>query len=461
MRLSVKVVSLLTILRSAGKMTACWAKLATLQRGPGAGASRRVHPGRWNIMMLAPIWRVEPDAVLARAVVAYSGRRAQTLVEAGQTLSRTLITALTRASVDWVYVESDLGDGIAAGPLLSGREGDSCRDELGTIFDVGQHVDAKVSGRHVDHLMGMAAELLVATRARPDAPLAHDPTRTSDDPVSHALAVAMIGLAIGEMVLPTTDAPQESTAEGLTRLGAGLLLHDIGAVAMPPDVLRTTGRLNEMQREMVRWHPKAGEQIVSAAVAPGIRSVAAQHHEWVSGDGYPDGLRGHDIHINARIAAVADAYNALAARSLTVGRCPGDAALRIVRRWSGAAFDARIVEALEAVIAPFAPGCPVLLSDGTRGLVVANVSGSPQQPVVRVTHGQDAEPLTPAERTLAATADEILVVRALEHPTASTGDRPPARSESPRPPSLAMRGLEAGGLLDQAPTPAEASARAR
>jgi HD-GYP domain-containing protein (c-di-GMP phosphodiesterase class II) len=402
-------------------------------------------------MILAPLWRVEPDAVLARSVVARSAGTPQTLLEPGRCLSRSLIAALARAGVSWVYVESDLGEGIDPGPLLMGSGEDACRPELESVFEVGRRHNGRVTTRHVDDLCEMAAEFLIAARKRAaGAPLSHDPTRADDDPIGHALAVATIGLAIGEIIVPTTDVPADTVTWHLTHLGAGLLLHDIGTVATPPDVLSTMGPLNEMQREMVRWHPQAGDQMISGTVPPHVALVVAQHHEWVSGGGYPAGLAGDDIHVNARIAAVADAYDALATRSLTTGGNPSDAAFRIARMWSGKAFDPAVVSALEQVIAPFAPGCPVLLSDGMRGIVEANVPGRPHHPVVRVTHGPEREPLPHFSRQLADDAGTVSVTQVLEHPAASPGSTR-ARSDAPHPPSLAIRGLEAGGLLD-APT---------
>jgi len=177
-----------------------------------------------------------------------------------------------------------------------------------------------------------------------------------------------------------------------------------------------------------------------------VGSVVAQHHEWVGGGGYPDGLAGEDIHLHARIAAVADAYDTLSVRSIAAGARPGDAGLRLVERWTGTAFDPAVAAALEQVVAPFPPCCPVLLSDGTRGVVVANAPGRPRSPVVRLTHGPDGEPLTPADVALAGADDPLIVVAALDHPAAAAGT--PSPGERLAPPSLAIRGLEAGGLLD-------------
>lgn len=353
----------------------------------------------------------------------------------------TLLGVLSRAGVDWVYVESDLAEGIAPGPLLPSPHEDACRETLEAVFDIERRHNGCVPSRHVDGLCQMAAEVLVAVRARGRAPLSHDPTRPDDDPVGHALAVATIGLAIGEIIVPTTVVPADAVAWHLTHLGAGLLLHDIGTMATPPDVLSTRGALNDMQREMVRWHTQAGEQMVSGTVPPHVALVPAQHHEWFAEGGYPTGVAGDDIHMNACIAAVADAYHALATRSLTTAGRPSDVGLRVVRMWTGTAFDPAVVDALEQVIAPFAPGCPVLLSDQSRGIVAKNTPGRPQQPTVRVTHGPDGEALTPEDCVL---TDDVTATQVIDHPSQPPATKRPAGAEPPRAPSLAVRGIEAG-----------------
>jgi hypothetical protein len=400
------------------------------------------------MMILAPVRHVEPGSILARPVVALTAGRPQRLLETGRRLSPELTSALARAGATWVYIESDLGEGIAPGPLLPGPCEDQCRREIQGVFALARRRRERVSAARVDELVELAAEILVYTRTRGDAPLSHDPTRAGAGQVSHAVGVAIIGLAMGELLVPGTGVPSDAVALHLTRLGAGLLLHDIGTAAIPPDMMNHTGPLNDMQREVVRWHPHAGEEIVAdAALSSLVGSVVSQHHEWMDGGGYPDGLAGEDIHLHARIAAVADAYDALSVRSLTAGARPSDMGLRMVGRWTGTAFDPAVTTALEQVVAPFPPGCPVLLSDGTRGIVVENVPGHPQSPVVRLTHGPDGEPLALADVALADADDPATVTQALDHPSAPAGSRA-VPDGAAAPPSLAIRGLEAGGLLD-------------
>jgi putative nucleotidyltransferase with HDIG domain len=94
------------------------------------------------------------------------------------------------------------------------------------------------------------------------------------------------------------------------RLGA--LLHDIGKIIVPTDVLNKTGDLSDEEWAIMKRHPEAGLELVADIDFPGdVRAIIRNHHERWDGQGYPDGLAGEDIPLAARILCVADVYDAL------------------------------------------------------------------------------------------------------------------------------------------------------
>jgi putative two-component system response regulator len=131
----------------------------------------------------------------------------------------------------------------------------------------------------------------------------------------------------------------------LTLLYRAALLHDVGTVSVPVDVLSKQGRLDPAEFSQVKQHPIVGEEILAALpsaeqVLPAVR----HHHERVDGAGYPDGLGGEDIPLFARIIAIADAYVAMSSDRPYRTRRPRDEVLRTLRQGEGKQWDAALVE---------------------------------------------------------------------------------------------------------------------
>jgi putative nucleotidyltransferase with HDIG domain len=117
------------------------------------------------------------------------------------------------------------------------------------------------------------------------------------------VAVLAIGLAINAGL----------SRENIEHLGIGALLHDIGKSSIPNDIVNKPGGLDEPEFSIMKTHVTEGEKILRthAAVPPDAFPALLEHHEKLSGTGYPRGLAGSDISLFGRIAAIVDAYDAL------------------------------------------------------------------------------------------------------------------------------------------------------
>jgi HD-GYP domain-containing protein (c-di-GMP phosphodiesterase class II) len=163
----------------------------------------------------------------------------------------------------------------------------------------------------------------------------------------HLRAVSSLALRIGsEISLPE---------EQMEALISGAMLHDLGKIGIPDRILQKTGRLTEDEYAEIKRHPMLGVSILTPAreLASAL-PVIKHHHERFDGKGYPDGLRGEDIPLIARVVSVADAFD-----SMVRGRPYGygisrKAALGEIEENSGTQFDPRIVRALLEVV--YAPG---------------------------------------------------------------------------------------------------------
>ncbi len=134
--------------------------------------------------------------------------------------------------------------------------------------------------------------------------------------------------------------------EQLRALEFGALLHDIGKIGVPDAILRKPARLTEQEWENMRRHPLLGQQILRGIeFLEGAAQVVAQHHEKWDGTGYPLGLRGAEIDLNARIFAVADAFDAIVSdRVYRHGKSYELATAELIRN-AGTQFDPEVVAA--------------------------------------------------------------------------------------------------------------------
>jgi PAS domain S-box-containing protein/putative nucleotidyltransferase with HDIG domain len=159
----------------------------------------------------------------------------------------------------------------------------------------------------------------------------------------HGEGVAELAGAIAqEMGLP------EDAIEGLRLTGT---IHDIGKISLPAEILSKPGRISDAERMMVENHPQTGYEILKDIKFPWpVAQFVLQHHERMNGTGYPAGLSGNDILLEARILAVADTVDAIqSGRSYRPARGLEDAVEEITKN-KGTLYDAKVVDAALKVI---------------------------------------------------------------------------------------------------------------
>jgi HD-GYP domain-containing protein (c-di-GMP phosphodiesterase class II) len=131
----------------------------------------------------------------------------------------------------------------------------------------------------------------------------------------------------------------------LKRLELGALLHDIGKIGIPSDVLAKPGRLTAAERKLVQTHPELGERIIAPIDRlQSVRPIVRHCHERWDGRGYPDGVAGENIPLEPRIIFVCDAYHAMTSDRPYRRRLSHREAVRRLHEASGTQFDPQVVE---------------------------------------------------------------------------------------------------------------------
>ena len=208
----------------------------------------------------------------------------------------------------------------------------------------------------------------------------------------HSIDVCALGLLIGRTLFEKEgwqddrgNRRWDDTHSRLIKLGMGLLLHDIGKMAVPTPILNKPGRLTPEEQAIMREHPETGATLLEAEyISPLVRAVVREHHERWDGTGYPQGLAADRINELARIAAVADVYDAMTSERPYKEAAAPYVGVGVVVDGAGSQFDPAIVKIFEQVVPPFPVGSEMTLPDGTIG-VVARIEG--KRPVLRLVDG--------------------------------------------------------------------------
>lgn len=158
---------------------------------------------------------------------------------------------------------------------------------------------------------------------------------------NHTKRVMEYSLAIGKTL--------GLAEQDMTRLQFGAVLHDIGKIGVRDNVLLKESALTDEEFEQIKKHPVYGEEIIRPisqfkSAIPGVK----HHHEKFNGRGYPDGLKGEEIDITARIIAVADSFDAMTSNRPYREGLSMDVAFEELRKYSGTQFDPEVVDAFFA-----------------------------------------------------------------------------------------------------------------
>lgn len=149
---------------------------------------------------------------------------------------------------------------------------------------------------------------------------------------THSVNLSVLGLLFGKHI--------SLNSHGLNCLGTGMLLHDLGKIEIPLEILNKPGRLSMDEFETIKKHPETGIKLLEdEKIEEESLTVVIQHHENYDGTGYPNGIGGDDIHLFGRIARIIDVYDAMTTNRPYAEQCRPFAALAEMNKTMAGCFD--------------------------------------------------------------------------------------------------------------------------
>ena len=129
------------------------------------------------------------------------------------------------------------------------------------------------------------------------------------------------------------------------------MVHDIGKIGISDSILKKAARLTDDEYHVIQTHPRIGYQILKPCIESDmILNVVLHHHERYDGKGYPDGLKGEDIPLEARIASVADTFDAMNSNRVYRQKCDSDYVVQELLRGRNTQFDGQVIDAFMGII---------------------------------------------------------------------------------------------------------------
>lgn len=333
---------------------------------------------------------LKPGMILAKDIILYNSSNFNSLLlTKGQVLNNTFINRINYHGIEGAYIESEAFADIEVDSYIN----DALKAKsLKTVKDVYYELkmsSGKVHTTAIRQLSGIVNSLITEIMYKDDLTYNLVDFKNYDNyTYQHCLNVATLAISTGISL---------GLGEGMLHdLGMAGLLHDIGKMMIPLEILNKPGKLTDEEFEIIKTHPVNAVALLKDLVPFSVLTGIQSHHEKLDGTGYPYGIAGNNIHYYGRVLAVCDVYDALTSdRSYRMTSFPSEV-IEYVMGCADKHFDYEILKSFLKVIVAYPIGTFVRLSDKRIAVVVKNNSENIMRPVVRVvnndgTVGEDVD----------------------------------------------------------------------
>ncbi|UOQ85305.1 HD-GYP domain-containing protein [Gracilibacillus salinarum] len=332
-------------------------------------------------MKLIPTKNIRPGFELAKPIYDERGR---ILVQKEVRLTQSMVHRLQNLGVTYVFIREKDTEDIYVHPPIPDQQRMEAIQQIKETF---KSVEVQGISNQRNYLLEKAANKLnylvteIAAELGKNEDVIHylsDLLIIDDYVFSHSLNVSLYTLALAqEKNMKRTE---------LEQLGLGAILHDIGKIILPDEILNKPGKLSDAEFQIVQSHTDYGFEMLRKV--PGIPLLVAhcafQHHERLDGSGYPRGITEAVIHPFARMIGVADVFDAVTSNRVYREAMLPHEGLEILYSGAGTLFDKSLVETFKKTIALYPNGMTVQLSDGSEGVVARQNYQLLERPVVRI-----------------------------------------------------------------------------
>lgn len=374
-------------------------------------------------MRQVDIDNVAPGMVLGRTLYApgeVSG--GVPLLAADVVITEVILKRMRKASVSSIVINDEFSLGIDIPQVISNETRENAVITLKSTYQAlgKDNGETPLTTQQVQSVESVMSRIITEILARKSFLMSlSDLNIFGGGRMQHALNVCVVGSLVARQFFSKNgwidfrgQRRDDGIEERLVKLGVGLLLQDIGTLAIPDHIRDKKGILTASERAIAQQHPLLSlEMLEGSEVSPLTKVTIAQHHERYDGSGYPRSLTGDDVHDNGQIAGIAEMYSSLCnSYDDPKNSILPHIAYNLIVQSRGRLFRPEIIDAFVAAIAAYSVGTTVRLQDGRFGIVYANNNEDIENPIVRVTHDPSGEILTIPEEVNTGNGIKIVEV---------------------------------------------------
>ncbi|AGC68449.1 metal dependent phosphohydrolase [Thermoclostridium stercorarium subsp. stercorarium DSM 8532] len=316
--------------------------------------------------------KIQSGAILAKTIVTLEGK---VLLASGVEITEEFKKRLLANGITEVYIEDEISKDIQIHGVVHEDIVTEAKRRV-KLMMTNPSLKTSIDGYQIMQIVDKIISDILSNR---DIVATLSDIRSVDDyTFSHSVNVCILSLIIGIGFGYGSDKLRE--------LGVGSILHDIGKMMIPQEILKKPVQLTNDEFEEIKKHTIYGHELLKKI--RGISMMASYiilgHHERMDGSGYPYHLKGENIHKAARIVAVADVYDALTTDRVYRKKLMPHEVIDYITSLGSQHFDQDVVDVFIRYIAYYPVGTGVILNTGERGIVKKYNKKYPTRPVVRV-----------------------------------------------------------------------------
>lgn len=320
---------------------------------------------------------LKPGMVLARDIYGIDKLTSSVvMLRAGQSLTVANIAKIMSMELNGVYIQNREGLDKENQTVKNSTKKEVL-DSIQQIYELSEKTTEALYAGCISHANDVLDRLVDTILESPNMYIDIFSLRLYDDcTYNHSLGVTVLSIAIGKSI--------GLSRRSLSQLALCALLHDIGKMKVPIEIITKPGRLTDEEFSEVKKHPGIGGSILKKndLISDLVLNGVVSHHEKFDGSGYPKKLKGKDIPLFGRIVSCADVYDALTStRPYRTPATPADA-IEYIMGGTGLQFDRGIVRGFLRCISPYPVGSCVSLSNGNTAVIVEQNSRNPMRPKI-------------------------------------------------------------------------------